>query len=49
MMFTDDCVLYMSHTCCNNVIENLQEGLDNYVEWGRNNNMPLNATSDGTI
>ena len=43
MMFADDCVLYNSHESCDNVLDDLQIGLDNYVEWGRKNNMHLNA------
>ena len=43
MMFADDCVLYKSHESCDNVLDGLQKGLDNYVEWRRKNNMHLNA------
>ena len=43
MMFADDCVLYKSHVCANIVLEYLQIGLNEYVDWGRNNNMFLNA------
>ena len=42
-MFADDCVLYKSDECCNNVLEGLQYGLDSYIDWGRVNNMHLNA------
>ena len=44
MMFADDCVLYKSHEQCTNVLEKLQEGLNEYVEWGVVNNMHLNAS-----
>ena len=44
MRFADDCVVYKSHKLCNIVLENLQVGLNEYVEWGRKNNMHLNAS-----
>ena len=43
MMFADDCVLYQSDVCCNVVCERLQYGLNDYVAWGLENNMHLNA------
>ena len=44
MMFADDCVLYKSDIICDTILECLQKGLDNYVSWGRDNNMYLNAS-----
>ena len=44
MMFADDCVLYKSHESCNYVLEKLQIGLNEYVEWGLANNMHLDAS-----
>ena len=44
MMFADDCALYKSHNCCDTVLRKLQEGLDAYVSWGKNNNMHLNVS-----
>ena len=38
------CVLYKSDKCCNTLIGKLQDGLDNYVEWGRNINMHASKT-----
>ena len=42
MMFAG--VLYKSHECCNTVLESLQIGLNDYVDWGLENNMHLNAS-----
>ena len=44
IMFADDCVLYKSDSCCDCILESLQNGLDSYVEWGEENNMHLNVT-----
>ena len=44
MMFADDCVLYKSHENCDMVLSALQEGLNNYVDWGVINNMHLNVS-----
>ena len=44
MMFADDCVLYKSHENCDTVLTALQKGLNNYVDWGVNNNMHLNVS-----
>ena len=44
MMFADDCVLYKSHNDCNVIVDCLQNELANYVEWGKRNNMHLNAS-----
>ena len=44
MMFADDCVLYNSGQCCSTIMCKLQKGLDDYVTWGRNNNMHLNIS-----
>ena len=43
MMFADDCVLYKGHISCENIIGCLQEGLNDYVDLGTNNNMYLNV------
>ena len=39
MIFADECVLYKSHECCNTILKSLQEGLNDYVEWGRKNDI----------
>ena len=44
MMFADDCVLYKSDQCCNTIMNKLQTGLNEYVSWGQNNNMHMNAS-----
>ena len=44
MMFADDCVLYKSDTCCDRILGCLQYSLDNYVHWGKENNMYLNTS-----
>ena len=43
MMFADDCLLYKSGNSSDIVLNSLQQGLDSYTEWGRLNNMHLNA------
>ena len=43
-MFADDCVLYKAYVCCDCILGCLQEGLNSYVEWGKENNMYLNAS-----
>ena len=49
MMFADDCVLYKSDICCDRILECLQKGLDDYVTWGVENNMYLNASKTKTM
>ena len=49
MMFADFCVLYKSDVCCDRILENLQKGLDDYVTWGVENNMYLNASKTKTM
>ena len=44
MMFADDCVIYKSDKCCATVLRQLQLGLNDYVLWGNDNNMYLNAS-----
>ena len=44
MMFSDECVLYKSDKCCDTIKVKLQDGLNEYVEWGRNNNMHLKVS-----
>ena len=44
MMFADDCVLYKSHQESDIVLNNLQTGLNDYVQWGIENNMHLNVS-----
>ena len=48
MMFADDCVLYKSDICCDHILRDLQNGLDNYETWGQQNNMHLNASQTKT-
>ena len=49
MMFADDCVLYKSDECCNNILTRLQKGLDSYTTWGSANNMYLNVSKTKTM
>ena len=49
MMFADDCVLYKSDICADRVLRCLQDGLDNYVDWGIENNMYLNVNKTKTM
>ena len=44
MMFADDCVLYKADQCINSIMCKLQKGLDEYVAWGKNNNMHMNVS-----
>ena len=44
MMFADDCVLYKSDESLDHIHVRLQSGLDNYMNWGKENNMYLNAS-----
>ena len=44
MMFADDCVLYKSDINLDHILVRLQSGLDNYIKWGKENNMHLNAS-----
>ena len=37
MIFADDCFLYKSDVCCNDILRCLQNGLNNYVDWGKDN------------
>ena len=49
MMFADDCVLYKSDGNCDHILVCLQRNLDNYVKWGKENNMYLNASKSKTM
>ena len=49
MMFADDCVLYKSEQCCTSIMSKLQKGLNEYVTWGKNNNMHLNTNKTKTM
>ena len=49
MMFADDCVLYKRDSCCDRILECLQKGLNDYVTWGVENNMYLNASKTKTM
>ena len=49
MMFADDCVLYKSDANCDHILSCLQHSLDNYVKWGKENNMYLNANKSKTM
>ena len=44
MIFADDCVLFKSHKNSYIALDNLQKGLDEYVEWGTANNMHQNVS-----
>ena len=48
-MFADDCVLYKSDTSTDRILECLQSNLDKYVNWGKENNMYLNASKTKTM
>ena len=49
MMFADDCVLYKSNVNCDYIFACLQRSLDNYVKWGKEQNLYLNASKSKTM